>query len=134
MNLLADTHILIWALLNDPNLSQKAEGLVTHPDNTVYFSAVSVWEIFTKHSSHPDKMPYSAKEFYRACQEAGYVLLESKIEHVLALESLHRSEDAPKHKDPFDRLLLAQAKTENLFFITHDTKFSDYDEPCVVIV
>ena len=135
MNLLVDTHILIWTLLDDNNkIPKKARKLMEDPDNPVYFSMVSVWEIITKHASHPDQIPYSGKEFYEACLKSDYILLEGKIEHVLALESLHRSDDAPKHKDPFDRLLLAQAKTENLFFITHDAKFSDYDEPCVVIV
>ena len=56
MNILLDTHMAIWALLDSPKLTPKARQLITDPDNTIYYSVVSVWEVLLKHSGHPDNM------------------------------------------------------------------------------
>ena len=58
MNLLLDTHIAIWALNDDPALSEKARKLLLDPDNTVYYSTVSAWEVLLKHARRPDRIPF----------------------------------------------------------------------------
>ena len=134
MNLLLDTHILIWALNEDPRLPEKAKDMILDPNNVVYYSAVSVWEISIKHANHPDEIQFSGKELSAFCREAGFLQLEIRDKHVYALEMLVRPENARPHKDPFDRILLAQAKAENMSFLTHDTLIPDYNEKCVIQV
>ena len=134
MKLLLDTHILIWALADDPKLPQKARELILNESNELYASVVSLWEVIIKHTLHPSELSYSGKDFYDACARAGFGLLPVKAEHILVVESLHRNENAPPHKDPFDRLLIAQAKNEDMAFVTHDTLLPGYGEPCIFSV
>ena len=134
MKLLLDTHILIWALADDPKLPQKARELILNESNELYASVVSLWEVTIKHTLHPGELSYSGKDFYDACARAGFELLPVKAEHILVVESLHRNENAPPHKDPFDRLLIAQAKNEDMTFVTHDALLPGYGEPCIFSV
>ncbi len=134
MNLLLDTHIAIWALNDDPALSDKARTLILDPDNTVYYSTVSAWEIHLKHARRPDSIPFDEADFVEGCKEAGFIPLGIADKHVLALHTLSRPADAKEHNDPFDRLLLSQAKVENLSFLTHDELIPDYREKCIIPV
>lgn len=134
MNLLLDTHILIWALNDDPQLSQKAKEMIMDPDNAVYYSVVSIWEVSIKHSSHPEDLEFSGRELSEYCQDAGFLPLEMRDKHVYSLETLTRSENAPHYNDPFDRMLVAQAKAENMSFITHDSLIPYYEERCIIPV
>ena len=134
MNLLLDTHIAIWALDDAPMLSQKARELILDPDNTIYFSTVSVWEVMLKHNRRPEAIPFHEKDFCDGCTEAGYYPLNLTNKHVLAVHTLIRPDDTKEHNDPFDRLLLAQAKVENLSFLTHDELIPGYQEKCVIPV
>ena len=134
MTLLLDTHILIWALNDDPQLSEKAKELILDPDNSIYYSAVSVWEVSIKHSTHPEDIEFSGKELADYCKEAGFLPLEMREKHVFALETIRRPENAPKHNDPFDRMLVSQAKVENMSLLTHDSQISYYEEKCIIPV
>ena len=134
MNLLLDTHIAIWALNDDAALSEKARNLILDPDNTIYYSTVSVWEVLLKHSRRPDNIPFDEKDFAEGCRDAGFVPLSLSDKHILAVRTLTRSANAREHNDPFDRLLLSQAKVENLSFLTHDELISGYEERCVISV
>lgn len=134
MNLLLDTHIAIWALNDDDALSEKARALILDPDNTIYYSTVSVWEVLLKHARRPNAIPFDEADFSEACREAGYVPLNLAGKHILAVHTLSRPIDAKEHNDPFDRLLIAQAKVENLSFLTHDELIPDYQEKCVISV
>ena len=134
MNLLLDTHILLWALSEDERLSEKAKELILEQGNALYYSVVSVWEIAIKHALHPDNVKISGKEFSESRPQAGFLSLVLRDKHVYSLETLHRDGDVPKHNDPFDRILLSQAKTENMSFLTHDTLFQGYHENCVIFV
>ena len=134
MNLLLDSHVLIWALTEDERLSEKARHLILDPDNVIYYSTASIWEISIKHANHPDEIQFSGKELSAFCREVGFLQLEIRDKHVYALETLIRPEDARPHKDPFDRILLAQAKAENMSFLTHDALIPDYNEKCVIQV
>ena len=134
MNLLLDSHILIWALTEDARLSEKARQLIIDPNNVIYYSTVSVWEISIKHANHPEDLEFSGKELSAYCQAAGFLQLEIRDKHVHALETLIREDGAPPHKDPFDRMLLAQAKAENMSLLTHDALLPYYNEKCVISV
>lgn len=134
MNIILDTHVLIWALNDDPELSKKAVEYILNPANDIYYSTVSIWEVAIKHAIHPDNVTFSGKEFAGYCTEAGYFNLPVYDKHVFAMETLQRPADAPKHNDPFDRLLIGQAKAENMMFLTHDTLIPYYNEKCVISV
>ena len=130
MNILLDTHIAIWSLLDSPKLTQKARALITDPDNTIYYSVISVWEVLLKHTEHPDSIDLTPELFSDNCREAGFIPLELRDKHVLTVNTFPPVVDG--HKDPFDRLLLAQAKTENFSFLTNDSKIPLYQERCVI--
>ena len=134
MNLLLDTHIAIWALNDHPSLSSKARELILDPVNTVYYSTVSVWEVLLKHAGRPDEIPFHENAFSKACKQAGFIPLNLSDKHVLAVQTLSRRTDAKDHNDPFDRLLLAQAKSENFYFLTHDELIPGYEEKWIIPV
>jgi len=134
VNLLLDTHILIWALNEDPRLPDKAREFILDESNAVYYSSVSVWEIAIKHAKYPEEVEFTGRELSQFCQEAGYLPVEMREKHVFALETITRAEGAPPHHDPFDRMLIAQAKAENMSFITHDSMLPYYEEKCIIPV
>ena len=131
MNILLDTHMAIWALLDSPKMTSEAKQLIMDPDNTIYYSVVSVWEVLLKHSIHPENMDFSAAVFSESCKDAGFVPLELRDKHVITADGF--PPEVEGHKDPFDRLLLAQAKTENMSFLTHDKRLSGYQEKCLIL-
>lgn len=132
MKLLLDTHILLWALADDPKLPLTARRLIADESNTVVYSSASLWEVSIKHALHPDRMPASAATLLEFCEAAGYESLPIANRHVLALETLVRDPAAPPHNDPFDRIMLAQAKADGLVFLTHDSLIPAYGEECVL--
>ncbi len=134
MNLLLDTHILIWALNEDPKLPDKARDMILDEDNAIFYSSVSIWEIAIKHANHPDNVEFTGKELAQFCQEAGFFPVEMRDKHVFALETITREDGAPPHHDPFDRMLIAQAKAENMLLITHDSLIPYYEEKCIISV
>lgn len=128
MNLLLDTHVALWALTDSPKLPAAARALIADSRNTVWVSAVSVWEIAIKHSLKRTDMPISGVEALAHFRNAGYLLLDVSPDHAAAIESL-----APHHADPFDRLLVAQALTEPLRLITHDTTVALYSDTIIAV-
>ena len=134
MNLLLDTHIALWAISGDPRLSKKAENLISDPDNAVYFSSVSVWEVLLKHELPHSNLTISPSDFIQYCEESGYYPLSMSVQHIRMAETLDIPDMEKKHTDPFDRLLIAQAKTENFSLITHDDKIPLYGEKCIISV
>lgn len=135
MNYLADTHILIWAIKDDVKLSVKARKLLLNRNNNIYYSFANIWEVAIKHALHKPNMTFSAQRFEELCKLAGYIPLQTNYRHAYMVETLKYAENAPReHRDPFDRLLLAQAKFENMLFLTHDELIPYYNEPCVVSV
>lgn len=134
MNLLLDTHVLIWALNDDPRLSEAAKDFILNENNTIYYSVVSIWEIAIKHANHPDNVEFTGKELSEYCKTAGFFCLDVKEKHVHSLETITKKSGAPEHHDPFDRLLLAQAKSEKMSFVTHDSLIAYYEESNVLSV
>lgn len=134
MKFLLDTHIVLWALTDSEKLPQQAREIIANEQNEILFSLVSAWEVAIKHSIHPNQIPVSETDFIKYCNQAGYKLLSLEEKHILTLHTLCHRENAPKHNDPFDKMLLSQAKAEDIKFITHDSLIPYYDEPCVLSV
>ena len=132
MKLLLDTHLLLWALLDDPHLSPNARRLIADCKNKIYYSVISPWEVQIKHQAYPDELAVDAKTFAAFCDDAGYLPLPVKLAHVFALASLKQKAGAIPHKDPFDRMLICQASVEGMILLTHDKRLAKYDDPCVM--
>ena len=130
MKVLLDTHIALWTLLDSDKLPIEARNLINQENVEPVFSLISMWEI----AIHPDQMPITGAQFLDYCTQAGFQQLMVYEEHILEVEKLKRDENAPSHKDPFDRMLIAQAKAEGITLLTHDSLLAGYNEPCVMTV
>ena len=131
MKCLLDTHTLLWALTDDYHLTEEIKDLIIDEKNIIYVSVASIWEIQLKHSIYPN-FPYSAKEIMNFCQRAGYIFLSIGVESVTEIDNLILKDTEFASKDPFDKLLLSQAKVNNMKFLTHDHVFKHYNESCIV--
>ncbi len=119
MNVLLDTHILIWALENNPRLSENARDAITAGSNMVFVSTASAWEISIKQSIGKLKVPDNLLEELLAHR---FSLLDINAEHAQLAGELPLI-----HKDPFDRMLVAQAKIEKLTLISTDPHIAQYE-------
>lgn len=134
MKVLLDTHIVLWAIADSNRLDERTMKILQDINNEVYYSVVSVWEIAIKHQINPVNMPITEEEFVELCDRSGLTRLDIQPEHIFTIKSLNRDESEQKHNDPFDRLLLSQAKSEDFIFITHDSLISGYNETCIMKV
>ena len=134
MKLLLDTHIALWVLTDPEKLPEEIVTALKSSGNTVYYSMASVWEIAIKHKIRPEEMPVSEENFVALCTESGLCQLPISAEHIYMIKTLVRPENAPRHNDPFDRLMVAQAKAEGMVFVTHDSMIPYYNEKCVMSV
>lgn len=122
MNLLLDTHTFVWWRDDPEKLSTKAFELISDPDNEVYLSVVSAWELQIKIALNKFELKESLQSSIEEEQQTnGFQLLPVTLPHVLHLEHL-----PPHHKDPFDRLLISQAAVENMHLVSGDVRFTDY--------
>ncbi|WP_253693336.1 MULTISPECIES: type II toxin-antitoxin system VapC family toxin [unclassified Treponema] len=120
MKILLDTHILIWLHQNDKRLSQKARKIILNPQNDIFYSSINIWEAQLKHLKYPDSFQFSGEHLDKLSLKANLSCLYVKPNHVTALGTLTYSKKAPKiHNDPFDRMLICQAKVENMFLMIH---------------
>ena len=119
MQLLLDTHTLIWWLANNPTISNKAKDAIANPDNLVFVSAASAWEIAIKKSLGKLQTP---DDLAMQIEAKGFIPLSIDLHHALTVESLPQH-----HQDPFDRILIAQAIYERLTIVTRDRKFNVYE-------
>ena len=134
MKYLLDTHILLWAVGESKKVPDKVREILSNKENEIYYSTISIWEVAIKRLTHPDKITaLTPKELVNFCYESKIYELPLRLEHVYALETLTRPDNAPPHKDPFDRILISQAKSENMTFLTHDNTLSSYNEPCIIV-
>lgn len=124
MRLLLDTHLLLWALARPSRLSAEARKQIDGAD--VYVSAASIWEISIK--SALGKLKADPADILGAIGPAGFRLLHITGEHAVKTIDL-----PPHHKDPFDRMLVAQASSEPMFLLTNDGALADYG-PLVMLV
>jgi PIN domain nuclease of toxin-antitoxin system len=119
MNLLLDTYVLIWVFSDDPRLSEQVKSAMANPDTIVFVSAVTAWEIAIKSALGKLSVPTNYQEGLRRYR---FTPLDITTEHALAVEHLPHH-----HSDPFDRLLIVQAKLERLALITADKRMKAYD-------
>lgn len=132
---LLDTHILLWYIEDSKKLPQKARTIIDDERNEVYYSIVSIWEAEIKRLKYPDKIiSLSIEELITLCRDTGFEKLSLNESHIRMLKTLSRQKDASAHNDPFDRILISQAKSENMIFITHDVLLPDYNENCILCV
>jgi PIN domain nuclease of toxin-antitoxin system len=120
VNLLLDTHVFIWAVDDDPRLSAAAWTMIEEADS-VYVSSASIWEAIIKYQL--GKLKVDPDRLIDAVAESGFLELSITMRHAAAVTYL-----PPIHRDPFDRLLLAQAISEPLHFLTADDKLPQYSE------
>ena len=133
MNVLLDTQFILWFAQGDKRLPVDLRSIIEDPANGVFASEVSVLEIAIKHAKNPSAMPYSAEEFTALCDTGGFELRPLTRESIFAYGSLAFDKVGDLHKDPFDRLLIAQAKTERLTLATRDRLLALYGEPFVSV-
>ena len=124
MKLLLDTHVLLWAVENSERLLEDARTLLNGPENQLVFSAASIWEITVKRSLGRDDFQVDPRVLRRGLLDNGYSELAITSEHALAVDTL-----PPLHKDPFDRILLAQAMVEGIILLTSDSVVAEYPGP-----
>jgi PIN domain nuclease of toxin-antitoxin system len=134
MKILLDTHIILWALTDNPKLSNKARDMILDESNEIFYSTASVWETTIKYMSKPDRIRISGNQLSDFCTKMGYKMIPIADNHVKMLDTLVYHNKFQDHNDPFDRIMLSQAKAENMHFLTHDSKISLYNEDCVVMV
>lgn len=118
MNLLLDTHALLWWLDDHPTLSTTAKTAIADTENLVLISAAVIWEIKIKQSLGKLKIP---RNFRKVLDEQPFERLSITAEHAYAVGEL-----SAYHRDPFDRILIAQAKVEGLTIVTRDDHFKKY--------
>ena len=123
MNLLLDTHLLLWAASAPERLSRKARALLLAADNQLLFSSASLWEIIIKRSLGRSDFNVDPRRLWRMLLVNGYRELSITSEHTIAVDNL-----PTLHKDPFDRILVAQARVEGLLLLTVDKTVAKYGE------
>lgn len=124
MRLLLDTHTLLWWLGDDPRLSNRAEAGISNPENQVFVSACAGYEIAYKQTL--GKLPPFPESLLRLLLRGGFQFLPISIQHALAAGALRGP-----HRDPWDRIMMAQALAEDCHMVTADKVFSDYGVPVI---
>ena len=124
MKLLLDTHLLLWAAGQPDRLSRRAWLLLDNPQNELLFSAASLWEITIKAGLGRDDFRVQPRLLRRGLLDNGYAELPVTSLHAVAVDAL-----PPIHRDPFDRLLIAQALAEGITLLTSDPTVAQYPGP-----
>ena len=128
MKLLLDTHLLIWVADYKPSastrLSHTALALIRDPANVLHFSVASIWEVAIKSARGRETFTYDPYTLRQGLLDAGYIELPVTGAHAAAVSRL-----PPLHKDPFDRMLVAQAAGEGLLLLTADARLDGYPAP-----
>ena len=124
MKLLLDTQILLWAAGLPKRLSPAARKLLSDPQNTLLFSAASLWEVTIKKSLGRADFQVEPRVLRRGLLDNGYTELPITSQHAVTVDGL-----PDLHRDPFDRLLLAQALSEGISLVTSDAQLAKYPGP-----
>lgn len=124
MKYLLDTHLLLWAAGEPERLPADARALLESPDHEPVFSAASLWEVAIKSGLGREDFKVDASVLRRGLIENGYLELAVAGDHAVAVAAL-----PPLHRDPFDRLLVAQAQVEGITLLTSDPAVAAYPGP-----
>lgn len=128
MRLLVDTQLLLWAAGEPERLSGRARTLLDDPANELVFSAASLWEVAIKRGLGRDDFRVDARLLRRGLLDNGYGELPITSQHAVAVDGL-----PPIHKDPFDRILVAQAMVEGIKLLTADPVVAQYTGPVSLV-
>ncbi|MEM0921537.1 MAG: type II toxin-antitoxin system VapC family toxin [Pseudomonadota bacterium] len=128
MNYLLDTHLLIWAALREDMMSAKADRIIKDPANTLWFSAVSIWEVAIKRGLGRPDFTLDPGPLRAGLLANGYQEMPMDGRHCLGLGTL-----PPLHGDPFDRMLVLQATAEGMILLTADKQVAAYGGPAVLV-
>jgi len=128
MKLLLDTHLLPWAAGEPRRLSRRARGLIDNLGNELFFSPASLWEVVIKRGLGRPDFKVDARVLRRGLLDNGYGELPIASDHVVAIDSLPSI-----RRDPFDRVLVAQATVEGITLLTTDSVISQYPGPIMVV-
>ncbi len=118
---LLDTHALIWFMEGEPYLSTTAQGIISDARNEILVSIASFWEMAIKISLGKLKLTMSLHEYFQKTEQSGFLLLQAQPAHVLLIETMPWH-----HKDPFDRMLIAQGLGEDIPIVSKETLFDSY--------
>jgi len=124
MKLLLDTHLLLWAAGQPKKLSRTARKLLDDPESELLFSAASLWEIAIKNTLGRSDLQVEPRLLRRGLLDNGYTEVPVTSEHAVSIDTL-----PPLHEDPFDRLLIAQARCEGVTLLTSDAQLARYSAP-----
>ena len=122
MRVLLDTHALLWHFEDSAALSPSARNIINNPQNRLFISAASIWELSIKSSLGKLRLEAPIREIVGGYVKTGSTLLSMTPEHAMATEALPWH-----HRDPFDRMLIAQTRHEDLTLITQDEMIRQYD-------
>jgi PIN domain nuclease of toxin-antitoxin system len=121
MKLLLDTHVLLWAAAEPDRLKEPVREMLSDPDNELFFSAASIWEVSIKSGLGRPEFSVDPNLLRRGLVDRGYLELAISAAHAAAVMEL-----PPLHKDPFDRLIVAQARHEGFLLLTADEMATAY--------
>ena len=124
MRFLLDTHLLLWVAVDHPHIKSRTRSILNNPENELLFSVSSIWEIAIKRGQQRTDFLFDPREIRRLAIENGYQELPILGQHAVAVENL-----PPIHKDPFDRILIAQAIVEGITLLTADLVIAQYPGP-----
>lgn len=122
MKLLLDTHAIVWALQDSPQLPPYIVDMICDERNEIYVSVASLWEISIKNKKNPNRIPFSATEIRDFCQRAGYIFLSVSVDSISTFDKTVFADN----NDPFDQLLISQSIANNMKLITHDKKIEAF--------
>lgn len=132
MKYLIDTHILIWLAVSPEEISKSVLGIIENPENEIYISTVSLWEIAIKQSIKKlDLKGLEIPDLVQICQEQNIKIVQLPVSAVTKYRNLPMKEN---HKDPFDRALISLCISEDYVFLSHDTKLAQYEKDGLVFI
>ena len=126
MKYLLDTHVILWIAENSPLLSEKVKTVVLDKNNEKYVSIVSAWEVAIKLGTHKLHLEGGLPEYFRIIESNGFFTLSIEREYIQLIHSFPNY-----HKDPFDRMIIATAITENMKLISIDENLHKYNVECI---
>ncbi|WJR68337.1 type II toxin-antitoxin system VapC family toxin [Neorhizobium sp. CSC1952] len=124
MRILLDSHLLVWLVGASDRLPPEAREIIENVDNDIFFSSASIWELSIKYSSGKIGLELPPRMLHRVLIESDFKELAVTASHALEVDMLQ-----PIHKDPFDRILIAQAMWEGMLLLTSDETIAQYNAP-----
>ena len=134
MEYLLDTHALVWFIDGNNKLSKEAREIISNPNNNIFYSVINLWEILIKAKKDKIIEYDSMLELNMSIIDAGFLPLPLSPRHMYSLEEIINNNKKIKHKDPFDKALLAQAIENKLILLTHDERLKEYKEKYIQII